>query len=75
MGLSGFFRLSVWASFFRARGKDFQGNMKGEGRLLGGVYVIGPGDSGVLFEHRESEFGDHANLTDVMEAVKSIRKD
>jgi len=75
MGVSGFVRLSVWASIFRARGKEIDGDMKGEGRLLGAVYVIGPGDSGVLFEHRESEFGDHANLTDVMEAVKSIRKD
>ena len=32
--------------------------------------MIGTGDTGVLFEHRESEFGDHANLTDIMDAVQ-----
>ena len=38
-----------------------------------GVYVIGSGDSGVLFEHRESEFGDHANVTDIMTAVQQAK--
>jgi hypothetical protein len=32
----------------------------GEGRLLGGLLVIGAGDSGIVFEHREKVFGDHA---------------
>ena len=74
MGASGFLRLSVWMAFFRARGKGIEGNMKGEGRLLGGVFVIGPGEEGVVFEHRESEFGDHANLTDIMDAVKKMKR-
>jgi len=34
------------------------------------VFVIGRGDTGVLFEHRESEFGDHANHTDIMNAAR-----
>jgi len=38
-----------------------------------GVYVIGSGDSGVLFEHRESEFGDHANVTDIMTTVQQAK--
>ena len=29
---------------------------------------------GVLFEHREGTFGDHANSTQVMEAVLKIGK-
>jgi len=73
MGLNGFARLSVWASLFRARGKKFDGNMKGEGRILGGLFVVGPGDQGVVFEYRESEFGDHASLDDIMAAVEQIR--
>jgi len=32
--------------------------------------VIGKGNAGVLFEHRESEFGDHANHTDIVNAVR-----
>jgi len=75
MGMSGFMRLSVWLSVFRARGKKMEGNMKGEGRLLGGVFVIGPNDDGIVFEHREAEFGDHANLTDIMSAVKKMRQE
>jgi len=38
-------------------------------RYVSGVFVIGTADAGVLFEHRESEFGDHANLADIMNAV------
>lgn len=71
MFLSGFIRPSVWSAIFRARGKGIDGNMKGEGRLLGGVFVVGAGDSGVLLEHRESEFGDHANMTAILDVVKS----
>ena len=33
---------------------------------------MGPGKQGILFEHREKEFGDAANLTDVLNAVKKI---
>jgi hypothetical protein len=71
MFLSGFIRPSVWSSIFRARGKGVEGNMKGEGRLLGGLFVVGAGDLGVLLEHRESEFGDHANTTSILDVVKS----
>lgn len=70
MFLSGFIRPSVWSAIFRARGKGIEGNLKGEGRLLGGVFVIGAGDKGVVLEHRESEFGDHVNVTALLEVVK-----
>ena len=40
--------------------------------LLPGVYVIGPGESGVLFEHRESEWGDHANVTDIITVIQQM---
>lgn len=69
MLLSGFVRPSVWSAIFRARGKKIEGNMKGEGRLLGGVFVIGAGEEGILLEHRESEFGDHVNSTAVLDAI------
>ena len=44
MGGMGFFRLGVWQNFMRARRGGYQGNMIGEGFVLGGVFVIGPGD-------------------------------
>lgn len=74
MFLSGFVRPSVWSSIFRARGKGVDGDLEGEGRLLGGVFVIGAGDSGVLLEHRESEWGDYANKTEILEVVTSASK-
>ena len=40
-----------------------------------GVFVIGPGDQGILLEHRETEFGDQADLSEIMKAVKKMKKD
>lgn len=71
MFLTGFLRVGVWKSMWRARGVD--GNFEGEGRLLGGVFVIGPQDQGVLLEHKEKEFGDHVDLKDVRDAVQRIK--
>lgn len=41
--------------------------------LITGVFVIGPTDEGILFQHEEKEFGDHADLKDILEAVKNIK--
>lgn len=72
MGGLGFFRLGVWQNFIRAWRSGYQGNMNGEGFILGGVFVIGAGDQGILLEHREKEFGDKVKNADVLEAVKKI---
>lgn len=72
MFLSGIVRPSVWRSIMRAKGKSVEGNLKGEGRLLGGVFVIGPPGQGILYEHREAEWGDHANLTEISDALSSM---
>ncbi|KAI3363218.1 hypothetical protein L3Q82_011854, partial [Scortum barcoo] len=58
MGGLGFIRLGVWQNFMRAWRSGYQGNMNGEGFVLGGVFVIGAGEQGILLEHREKEFGD-----------------
>lgn len=73
MGVSGFLRLGVWMNGWRAYCGGFGGNLKGEGFVLGGVYVIGPGQQGVLLEHREMEFGDKVNPSDVLQAVRLIQ--
>ena len=66
-------RFGVLKNLYRVKQKDIPGNMRGEGRLLGGVFVIGPADQGILFQHEEKEFGDHADLKDILEAVKNIK--
>jgi len=70
--ISGLVKPTVWGNIRRARRGNYEGNMKGEGRLLGGVFVIGNGE--VLYDHQEKAFGDHANLDDVLAAVKKIAK-
>ncbi|CAL1540618.1 unnamed protein product [Lymnaea stagnalis] len=69
---SGLLRLSVISRIWNTKKKGIQGNLKGEGRILGGVFVIGSGDSGIIMEHREHEFGDYANLTQVLAAAMKI---
>lgn len=66
-------RLGVLKNIYRVKKKDIHGDLRGEGRLLGGVFVIGPGDQGILYEHQEKMFGDHADLKDVLAAVNNIK--
>lgn len=39
-----FLRIGVWKNIWQAHRKGFRGNLRGEGLVLGGVFVIGPGD-------------------------------
>uniref|UniRef100_A0A8C0TRQ2 Peroxiredoxin-like 2A n=1 Tax=Canis lupus familiaris TaxID=9615 RepID=A0A8C0TRQ2_CANLF len=73
MMFMGFVRLGVWYNFFRARNGGFSGNLEGEGFILGGVFVVGPGKQGILLEHREKEFGDKVNPVSVLEAARKIQ--
>uniref|UniRef100_A0A3Q2CM29 Peroxiredoxin-like 2A n=1 Tax=Cyprinodon variegatus TaxID=28743 RepID=A0A3Q2CM29_CYPVA len=72
MGLLAFMRLGVWLSGVRAFRKGFIGNVLGEGFVLGGVYVIGRGQQGILLEHREKEFGDKVDISEVLKAARKI---
>uniref|UniRef100_A0A4W4EUV5 Peroxiredoxin-like 2A n=1 Tax=Electrophorus electricus TaxID=8005 RepID=A0A4W4EUV5_ELEEL len=67
MGLA-FVRVGVWLNVLRAWRRGYVGNNIGEGFILGGLYVIGPGDQGILMEHQEKEFGHTADLRSVLEA-------
>ncbi|XP_012518680.1 PREDICTED: redox-regulatory protein FAM213A [Propithecus coquereli] len=73
MMFMGFIRLGVWYNFFRAWNGGFSGNLEGEGFILGGVFVVGPGKQGILLEHREKEFGDKVNPLSVLEAARKIK--
>lgn len=70
--MKGMFRASVWRNIKRSKAAGLEGNTKGEGRLLGGVYVLGPGERGVVYEHRESEWGDHADPEAVVAAAEAL---
>ena len=70
---SGLLRWSVICSFLSASFEGVSGNMKGDGTLLGSSLVVGPGDQGILFQYRSREFGDRANVKDILKAVENIR--
>uniref|UniRef100_A0A0P4WQW8 Peroxiredoxin-like 2A n=1 Tax=Scylla olivacea TaxID=85551 RepID=A0A0P4WQW8_SCYOL len=73
MMVTGMLRWSVWQNMRRATSKGVEGNLKGDGSLLGSVFLLGPGSQGILYEHREREFGDHHNSTELLEALSKLQ--
>jgi len=71
---SGLVRPSVWKNIYQSSKQGYAGNFSGEGRILGAVYVIGKGEDGIYFEHQEAVFGDHPDLSKVMDGVKEMVK-
>uniref|UniRef100_A0A8C1JXU1 Peroxiredoxin-like 2A n=1 Tax=Cyprinus carpio TaxID=7962 RepID=A0A8C1JXU1_CYPCA len=69
----GFARFGVWRNLLQVWRRGYHGNRKGEGFVLGGLYVIGPENQGILLEHHEKEFGDKAYLSAVRTAVSRIQ--
>jgi len=74
LGLVGFFYPSVWKNLNRSSSKGVTGNLEGEGRLLGGVLVIGSNDRGIVYEHREKVWGDHADFQEVLNVCERLGK-
>lgn len=72
MLFSAIFKLKVWLNIVSNLQSGVKGNLKGDGSILGGVFVIGPGEQGILLEHREMEFGNYADLKDVQKALNEI---
>ncbi len=73
MLLTGFLRASVYYRLYQTIQAGVPGNLKGDGTLLGGVFVLGP-DTEVAYEHREGAFGDSCDVDEVMKAVESLKK-
>lgn len=65
--------MGTYWSHWNAHSAGVDGNMKGDGTLLGSTLVLGPGDQGILFEHRSREFQDRVDPQDVLNAVRKIR--
>lgn len=38
------------------------------------VFVIGPGNAGILYQHHETVIGDTADIPSVREAIQKIKK-
>uniref|UniRef100_A0A7R9UBL2 Peroxiredoxin-like 2A n=1 Tax=Pinguiococcus pyrenoidosus TaxID=172671 RepID=A0A7R9UBL2_9STRA len=55
----------------RMKDRGIDGNMRGEGLTLGGIFVIGPGDQGVRYLRRE-DTGTPPEKEPILEAVQSL---
>lgn len=71
--LLGFLRLQTYIQLYRAYKSGIPGNTEGDGTLLGGVFVIAPGDAGIALEHRERYWGDAADRERVLEAAMEYK--
>jgi len=69
----GLLKLSSWWYLYQAQKAGAVGDAKGDGTLLGGVYVIGPDNAGILYEHRESVWGHHFDESKLLRALDQIR--
>jgi len=66
----GFLRVSTYINAYKTKQEKFEGNTEGEGRLLGGVYLI-RGDE-MVFAHLEREWGDAVDPSKVEEALDRL---
>ncbi|KAJ1928765.1 hypothetical protein IWQ60_001765 [Tieghemiomyces parasiticus] len=68
------FKPSVWGNLRRNLTKGIESDFEGEGRILGGLYILHSGDQGIAYEHQEAVFGDHAPWDEVLAAAKKAGK-
>uniref|UniRef100_A0A914D3R7 Peroxiredoxin-like 2A n=1 Tax=Acrobeloides nanus TaxID=290746 RepID=A0A914D3R7_9BILA len=66
----GFLRFSTYANLYKTKKAGVEGNMEGEGRLLGGVYLINKNE--MVYGHLEKEWGDNVEIEEILEALKKI---
>ncbi|KJH51212.1 hypothetical protein DICVIV_02577 [Dictyocaulus viviparus] len=67
----GLLRINSYVNIYKAKKAGFNGNMDGEGRLLGGVYLVANGK--LLYAHLEKEWGDAVNIDDLRRFIEKCR--
>ena len=50
-------------------------SLMGGDRILGGLYILGPGDKGVHYEWIEQKAGDKTNPDEIVDICRKIKKD
>uniref|UniRef100_A0A8R1DFC8 Peroxiredoxin-like 2A n=1 Tax=Caenorhabditis japonica TaxID=281687 RepID=A0A8R1DFC8_CAEJA len=68
----GFLRFGTYSNTYKAKQAKVEGNLVGEGRLLGGVYLIA--NNTIAYTHLEKEWGDAANIAEVKAAVEKFSR-
>ncbi|CAK5017517.1 unnamed protein product [Meloidogyne enterolobii] len=66
----GFLRINTYINTYKTKKAGFVGNLEGEGRLLGGIYLINKDK--MLFAHLEKEWGDEPETQQLLDALNDI---
>ncbi|KAH3863056.1 hypothetical protein DPMN_026033 [Dreissena polymorpha] len=72
MNIPGIFTFQTLALVIKQIYMGTPGNFRGEGRLLGGLFVIGPGDQGIIFQHQEYPIGGRSDIERAREATQKV---
>jgi hypothetical protein len=68
-GLSSFFKPGLWKRYGKMdKATKEDANLKGEGTILGGTYVVSK--EGVQYQFKEKDFGVAAPLDEIIDACK-----
>ncbi|KAG8498790.1 hypothetical protein CXB51_005134 [Gossypium anomalum] len=72
--LSGFvFNPRAIANYKRAKSMGIEQNFKGEGEIKGGLFIVGPGGTGIAYQFIERNFGDWAPVAEVVEICARLK--
>ncbi|XP_059448480.1 uncharacterized protein LOC132179732 [Corylus avellana] len=72
--LSGFvFNPRAIANYKRAKATGIDYNLKGEGEIKGGLFIVGSGKSGVAYQFIERNFGDWAPPAEIIEICTKLQ--
>lgn len=67
--LSGLFSSDMWRRIRKAKDAGVEGNLKGEGKILGGILLMGKGESGPKWIRTEKSFGNHATNEEILKSI------
>lgn len=68
--LSGLFSSDMWRRIRQAKDVGVEGNLKGEGRILGGILLMGKGEAGPQWIKTEKSFGNHATNEEILQVIQ-----
>jgi hypothetical protein len=68
--LSGLFSSDMWRRIRKAKDAGVEGNLKGEGKILGGILLMGKGESGPKWIRTEKSFGNHATNEEILKSIQ-----
>ncbi|GLU04866.1 hypothetical protein SLE2022_219950 [Rubroshorea leprosula] len=61
------------SNYRRAKAMGLEQNFKGEGEIKGGLFIVGPGRTGIAYEFIERNFGDWAPVTELIEICTQLQ--